>query len=104
MVALAQDIQEAPVGYDGKYGKVTTEYGDIPGDEPVIVFRARDMIVPAMLRFYLEMCEANGSPRRHLDLIRATQRRIDQWQLDHRSQVRQPDSERSRAWMGDEVT
>lgn len=92
------------MGYDGKYGKVTTEHGDIPDDEPVIVFRARDKIVPAMLRFYMEMCEANGSPGRHIDLIQGTQRQITQWQLDHKDQVRQPDSERSRAWMGDNVT
>jgi len=43
------------MGYDGKYGKVTTEHGNIPDDEPVIVFRGRDKIIPAMLRFYLEM-------------------------------------------------
>jgi hypothetical protein len=89
------------VGYDGKYGKVTTEHGDIPDDEPVIVFRARDRIVPAMLRFYLEMCEANGSPQRHLHLIQRSSADIVRWQADHPDRVRTPDSERSRAWMGD---
>ncbi len=87
------------MGYDGKYGKVTTEHGEIPDDEPVIVFRGRDRIVPAMLRFYLEMCEANGSPSRHLDLIQRSAANITRWQQDHPGQVRTPDSERSRAWM-----
>jgi hypothetical protein len=89
------------MGYDRKYGKVTTEHGDIPDDEPVIVFRARDKMVPAMLHFYMEMCESNGSPARHIDLIEGTKRQIVQWQLDHRAQVRQPDSERSRGWMSE---
>lgn len=89
------------MGYDRKYGKVTTEHGNIPDDEPVIVFRARDKMVPAMLRFYMEMCEANGSPARHIDLVQGASRQIVQWQLDHKDQVRQPDSERSREWLGE---
>lgn len=89
------------MGYDGKYGKVTTEHGDIPDDEPVIVFRGRDRIVPAMLRFYLEMCESNGSPPRHLSLIQRSAAEIVRWQNEHPEQVRTPDSERSRTWMGD---
>lgn len=87
------------MGYDGKYGKVTTEHGDIPDDEPVIVFRGRDKMVPAMLRFYLDMCAENGSPQRHLDLVQRSAANIIQWQVEHSDQARQPDSERSRAWM-----
>jgi len=89
------------MGYDGKYGKVTTEHGDIPDDEPVIVFRARDKMVPAMISFYRSLCQDNGSPQRHLDLIQRCANNIIQWQADHPERTRQPDSERSRAWMGD---
>jgi hypothetical protein len=87
------------VGYDGKYGKVTTEHGDIPDDEPVIVFRARDKMVAPMLKFYLELCATNSSPPRHLSLIQRAAAEIARWQSEHPDQVRQPDSERSRAWM-----
>lgn len=87
------------MGYDGKYGKVTTEHGDIPDDEPVIVFRARDKLLPQVLTRYKALCEQHGSPQRHLDLIQDAVVRISEWQLQHKDQVRTPDSERSRAWM-----
>jgi hypothetical protein len=88
------------MGYDRKYGKVTTEHGDIPDDEPVIVFRARDRNVPAMLDFYMQLCDENGSPARHIELVEGSKRQIVAWQTDNRGEVRTPDSERSRAWMG----
>jgi hypothetical protein len=87
------------VGYDGKYGKVTTEYGEIPGDEPVILFRGRDRLVPEMLAHYILLCEQAGSPGRHLDLARGCRQKIMGWQAEHPDRVRVPDSERSRAWM-----
>jgi len=90
------------VGYDRKYGKVTTEHGDIPDDEPVIVFRGRDKMVPAMIDQYLYLCRAGGSPQRHLDLVTESQRQIVAWQETHPDGTRTPDSERSRAWMGDQ--
>lgn len=89
------------MGFDGKYGRVTTEHGNIPDDEPVIVFRGRDRIVPAMLRFYREMCESNGSPQRHLGLIDRSRSEIEAWQAQHPDKTRTPDSERSREWMGE---
>ena len=92
------------MGYDRKYGKVTTEHGDIPDDEPVIVFRARDAMLCSVINFYAEACKVHGSPQRHLALIRGAVTRIARWQAEHPDQVHQPDSERSRAWMGDEVT
>lgn len=86
------------MGYDGKYGKVTTEHGDIPDGEPVIVFRARDVNTPAVLAFYYDACELSGSPQRHLDLISQTAGTFADWQEQHPDQVKVPDSERSRAW------
>lgn len=87
------------MGFDGKYGQVTTEHGDIPDDEPVIVFRARDRQLPTTLQAYWELCEASGSPQRHLGLISDTIVRVRAWQREHPDQVRQPDSERSRGWL-----
>jgi hypothetical protein len=89
------------MGVDRKYGLVTTAHGDIPEDEPVIVFRARDAMVPEMLKFYLILCAKHGSPQRHQDLVDGSREQIETWQHDHPDRVRQPDSERSRAWLGD---
>lgn len=85
------------MGRDGKYGMVTTEHGDIPDGEPVIVFRARDALTPALLDSYYALCKAAGSPQRHLDLIEATRLTFVGWQEKNGSRV--PDSESSRAWL-----
>lgn len=87
------------MGYDSKYGKVTTEHGDIPDDEPVIVFRAQDKLSTDVLTAYYWLCEENGSPERHLKLIKATQAQFGAWQEAHKQQVKIPDSERSREWL-----
>jgi hypothetical protein len=87
------------MGYDGKYGKVTTEHGDIPDDEPVIVFRARDLMTKALLERYDSLCREAGSPQRHLDLIEKTYNTFLDWQRDNPGKVRVPDSERSRGWL-----
>lgn len=87
------------MGYDGKYGRVTTEHGDIPDDEPVIVFRARDLMTKGLLERYDQLCREAGSPQRHLDLIEKTYNTFLDWQRDNPGKVRVPDSERSREWM-----
>lgn len=88
------------MGYDGKYGTVTTEFGDIPDDEPVIVFRARDKITLSLIKWYRYRCVQSGSPDRHLGIIDATAERFRNWQEANPGKVRYPDSERSRDWMG----
>lgn len=89
------------MGFDRKYGKVITEYGDIPDDEPVVVFRAHDVIVPTLLNEYRLLCEQNGSPQRHLDLIQGTIQLVEDWQEKNADKVKIPDSERSREWMAE---
>lgn len=71
------------MGIDGKYGRVTTERGNIGDDEPVIVFRAQDRLLPKLLKVYKIMCELAGSPQRHLDLIHESAMTIKAWQVDH---------------------
>ena len=88
------------MGYDRKYGRVTTEHGDIPDDEPGVVFRGRDSQVPELLEQYRLLCEDAGSPQRHLDLIQGTLNEISAWQGENPDRVKVPDSERSRQWMG----
>jgi hypothetical protein len=87
------------MGYDGKYGRVTTEHGDIPGDEPVLVFRARDMNTVALIESYFFLCKENGSPKRHLALVAGALAQFLAWQDANADKVRVPDSERSRSWM-----
>jgi hypothetical protein len=71
------------MGYDGKYGRVTTERGIIGEDEPVVVFRAQDRLLPKLLKVYRIMCELAGSPDRHLTLIDETAGRVKAWQADN---------------------
>lgn len=89
------------MGFDRKYGKVTTEHGDIPDDEPVIVFRARDITTIDILAYYLMRCVKKGSSTRHLDIIVSDIESFRNWQASNPDKVKVPDSERSRAWMGE---
>jgi hypothetical protein len=74
---------------DRKYGRVTTERGDIGEDEPVFVFRAQDQVTPWLLVEYEDLCRRAGSPQRHLDGIAAAREQIVAWQADHHTQVPQ---------------
>ena len=49
------------MGYDLKYGRVTTEYGEIPDDEPVFLFRAQDKLAYPILISYLAMADGFGN-------------------------------------------
>ncbi len=80
------------MGYDGKYGKITTEHGSIPDDEPVMVFRARDRLTPALIEHYAVMCQQAGSPAFHVDLVHAAADRFLEWQEQHPGMTRVPDS------------
>lgn len=68
------------MGHDRKYGRVTTERGSIGEDEPVVLFRAQDALLPALLDHYRKLCTDAGSPRQHLGLIDGTSRAVRQWQ------------------------
>lgn len=75
------------MGLDIKYGKVTTQYGTIGEDEPVVVFRAQDALLPKMLRIYQILCEVAGSPQHHLDLIHDSAQTVRVWQSGHSSKI-----------------
>jgi hypothetical protein len=69
---------------DTKYGRVTLErQRNIADDEPVVVFRAQDELLPDLLDTYRQMCKTAGSPRNHLDGITLAQRRVLEWQQVH---------------------
>lgn len=65
---------------DGKYGRVTLERGTIGDDEPVVVFRAQDRLLPKLLKIYKVLCEIAGSPERHLDAIHDAAMAVKEWQ------------------------
>lgn len=71
------------MGYDGKYGRVTLERGAIGEDEPVVVFRAQDRLLPKLLKVYKILCELAGSPQHHLDLIHESAMRVKAWQTEN---------------------
>lgn len=78
------------MAYDSKYGRVTLEHGTIGEDEPVVVFRARDRLLPKVLAYYHRFCETAGSPKEHLDLILDTMVTVSKWQI--RNEARTPNS------------
>lgn len=80
------------MAYDRKYGRVTTQFGDIGEDEPVIVFRARDSLVPEMLKLYGALCRGAGSPERHVKIVENTRDAVMRWQSINAPQVRVPSS------------
>lgn len=82
---------------DPKYGKVTLEHGSIGEDEPVIVFRATDKLLPKVLAYYHMFCIREGSPRRHLNIILNARDIVVEWQRKHETRV--PNSQNSRDWM-----
>ena len=63
-----------------KYGKVTTEYGNIGEEESVVIFRGRDKYLQGVLEYYYTDCYINDCSDFHLDLIKSTIDKIKEWQ------------------------
>lgn len=72
---------------DGKYGKVTTELGNIGENEPVVVFRARDPQLIPLLNEYQRLCVLQGSPDRHIEAIDDALEKVEEWQAEHPTKV-----------------
>lgn len=66
-----------------KYGRVTTEFGDIGDDEPVFLIRGRDLIAPRIIDEYARQASFHSSPDRHVTTAREEARRVEQWQADN---------------------
>ena len=74
-------------GVDRKYGRVTPEFGDFGEDGPVVIFRAKDAILPKLLAYYHLFCMRMGSPREYLDLILDSREEIIDWQEENEPRV-----------------
>ena len=75
------------MGYDRKYGRVTTEFGTIGENEPVVVFRAQDKLLAPLLKIYKVLCAIAGSPQHHLDIIHDTAMVVKRYQHDNPPRV-----------------
>jgi hypothetical protein len=74
------------MGFDGKYGRVEfpdSDWVTIEDDEPVMVFRARDNLMPDIMKYYWQRSLANGAPAHHLRLIEEQLKRVKDWQQTH---------------------
>lgn len=68
---------------DRKYGRVTIEHGSIGENEPVVVFRAQDKLLPAVLDYYQQLCAQAGSPQAHVSMLDETLRQVRVWQEEN---------------------
>lgn len=77
------------MAHDLKYGKVSLERSTIGEDEPVVVFRARDKLLPKVLAYYHLFCLKEGSSDKHLGLVVKRIREIVGWQKNNVTQIPQ---------------
>lgn len=83
------------MGIDEKYGRITVESGSIGADEPVMLFRAQDALLPEVISFYAQRCREEGSPDRHLEWLGRMFDRVQAWQEGHPTKI--PSSDGSEA-------
>jgi len=80
---------------DGKYqtsGDITKLDGtSIPQDEPLILFRGKDKLLPVLLEQYRQLCQDAGSPQQHLKLVEQRIKDIKIWQEKNQGKVKIPD-------------
>ncbi|UOF81955.1 hypothetical protein [Caudoviricetes sp.] len=81
------------MAYDSKYGRVTTEFGNFGKDEVVVIFRARDRLLPKVLLYYHLFSAKIGAPKQHLFLIMETYDLVVNWQRRNKSKVVTPTSQ-----------
>jgi hypothetical protein len=81
------------MGYDGKYGQVSTERKEIPEDEPVIVIRAQDALACPLITAYFDLCARRGVGPEHQAAVEQTYTVFADWQEAHPDLVKVPDTQ-----------
>ena len=80
---------------DGKYktdGNVTKLDGTpIPDDEPLVLFRAKDKLLPQLLGDYKKLCQHAGCPDQQVATITPLIQQVKDWQATHQDKVKLPD-------------
>jgi hypothetical protein len=63
----------------------------VPDDEPLMLFRGRDKLLPQLLERYEELCRNNGSPPGQLEKLHKQVNKITSWQSAHPDRLKIPD-------------
>lgn len=77
----------------GKYGRITTERGHIPEDEPVFLLRAHDPQALPVLEEYKQRCTDYGSPEEHVLGVDAQIARFANFMAEHPDRMKAPGTE-----------
>ncbi len=80
----------------GRYKVIEGDIGKedgtlIPPDEPLMLFRAKDQLLPQLLEDYIDLCRQAGSPDAHVKVVQAGLDKVVAWQKDNEDQVKIPD-------------
>ena len=78
---------------DGKFKLALVKISNgeaIPDDEPVHIFRARDLYAVSALRYYLELSRKWGCNDYHEDAVMAQIKRFEEWAKEHPDKMKQP--------------
>lgn len=82
---------------DGKYKindsgvLVKLDGTPLPEDEPLILFRAHDPLLPELLERYNELCIKAGCPQSQMDLLKGRIGLIKKWQAANPDKLKLPD-------------
>lgn len=78
---------------DHKYiGEIRNiETGELLDPEEFVIFRAKDLALPATLLAYYDESRRRGSPVEHLEGVLALYERVEAWQQEHPGQCKVPD-------------
>jgi len=66
----------------------------IPGDEPVFIFRARDVHAADVLMYYSRLAK----DEKHKEAIRTRAAQFSNWALMHKDRMKEPDSQMDQGW------
>ena len=80
---------------DGKYktdGNITKMDGTpIPDDEPLILFRAKDKLLPQVIENYKRLCQAAGCQPQQVESLGPLVQQVKDWQTANAGKVKLPD-------------
>lgn len=63
----------------------------LPEDEPLMLFRGRDVLLPQVLNYYRGLRDKAGSSKLKLNLLQKQIDTIERWQNQYPDRVRLPD-------------
>lgn len=80
---------------DGKYktdGNITKIDGTpIPDDEPLVLFRAKDKLLPQVLENYKKLCQGASCQPRQVETLGPLIQQVKDWQTANSGKVKLPD-------------